>query len=146
MTASMSATTLHDTVTATGNDIMQLFQSFIEMARAAAPEAGHNTETGSLADNSVLWRTSMWQQGVLVGLKKRMESYVPVSVPYTMPLPSMVTTSQQSEYPRYTSHAFLVDPRTYPQPTQSMESGESMNYEYYYNGRCQHISRYNRLL
>jgi hypothetical protein len=134
MTASMSATTLHDTVTATGKDIMQLFQSFIEMARAAAPEAGHNTETGSLADNSVLWRVSMWQQGVLAGLKKRMESYVPVSVPSTMSLHSMATTSQQSECPRYTSHAFLVDPRTYTQPTQSMEYGEPVNYGYYDNG------------
>jgi hypothetical protein len=61
VTASLSTTSIHDLTTATGVGITQLFQSFIDMARAAAPDAGDDTEeAASLADRSVLWKVSVW--------------------------------------------------------------------------------------
>jgi hypothetical protein len=57
VTASLSKTSIHNLTTATGAGITQLFQSFIDMARAAAPDVGDdNEEAASLADRSVLWR------------------------------------------------------------------------------------------
>jgi hypothetical protein len=131
MTSSLSATSLHDSITAAGAEIIQLFQSFIEMARAAAPEAGGEPETGNMADKSVLWKISMWQQGVSAGLKKRMESYTPsILPPHRMSAPS-----HQPQRPRCTSSAFPAEARPYPQqPTQAMDYGGPVNYGYFDNG------------
>jgi hypothetical protein len=73
----------------------------------------------------------VWQQGVVAGLKKRMESYVAVN----MLLHGMGASSlHQRQRPRCTSNAFPAEPRVYSQATQAMEYGEPADYGYFGHG------------